>query len=514
MIHYRKILEMHSEEKTSIRSIAASTGNSRQKITEVIKLAVEKGLECPLDEVMSDKWIEEFLYPEKMVDSKGRKLPDFDYIHKEMAKPNITLSLLHHEYVTECRANHKLPYAYRTFCQYYTEYARKYKATMRIKRKPGEILEVDWAGSTAFIIDSDTGEKVKAYVFVATLPCSQLSYAEAFLSMDSEAWIEAHVHAFDYIGGITNILVPDNLKTGVTKNTKYDVILNQTYQELSEHYQTIVIPARVRTPKDKASVEGTVGVISTWIIAALRHSHCFTINELNEEIRKKLNEFNERPFTRKQGCRLTAFREEEQFALTPLPSSPYKMSTWKTAKVQLDYHVSIESMFYSVPYEYIQHNVDIRLTKGLIEIFFNHLRIASHKRLYGKFGQLATIRDHMPDNHKLYIDQTPENAVDWAKSIGDSTERIVRFILDSYQAEKQALKSILSLKNTTKKYTNQELETACTTALSYTMTPTVKSVQTILKQNKINEAKRLENTVKQSSTNHSFTRGAAYYGGK
>lgn len=386
---------------------------------------------------------------------------------------------------------------------------------MRIKRKPGEILEVDWAGTTAFICDRDTGEKLKAYVFVATLPCSQFSYAEAFLSMDSTAWAEAHIHAFDYMGGATSILVPDNLKTGVTKHTKYDVIVNQNYQELADHYQTVVIPARVRTPKDKASVEGTVGVISTWIIAALRNTHCFSIEELNEEIRIKLNEFNTRPFTRKEGSRLTAFQEEEKFALISLPATPYQMATWKQATVQLDYHVPIDTMYYSVPYEYIQHKVDVRITKGFIEIFFNHLRIASHKRLYGKTGQLATIRDHMPDNHKLYTDQTPENAREWATTFGRATEAVIEFILANYQVEKQAMKSVMALKRLAKKYSNVEIETACQMVLSYTTTPSVKNIQTILKENKLKEAtQEVTNQLKSTESGHTFTRGATYYGGK
>ncbi|MEN1969794.1 IS21 family transposase [Lentibacillus sp. N15] len=304
-------------------------------------------------------------------------------------------------------------------------------------------MEVDWAGSTAFIIDRDTGEKLKAYIFVATLPCSQLSYAEATLSMDLSSWITAHNHAYEYFGGSTQIIVPDNLKTSVTKHTARDLVLNPTYKEMADYYNTIVMPARVRMPKDKANVEGSVGVISTWIIAVLRNTQCFSIDELNKEVQAKLDEFNQRPFTRKQGCRLLAFEEEEKFALSPLPNAPYKMSQWKTAKVRPDYHVSVESMFYSVPYEYINREVEIKLSDDLIEVFFNHMRITSHKRLYGKFGQLATIRDHMPDNHKTFVDQTSE-AAEWAESIGPFTLDIVHYILNKTQAEKQGLQSVFS----------------------------------------------------------------------
>jgi transposase len=385
---------------------------------------------------------------------------------------------------------------------------------LRIRRKPGEILEVDWAGSTAFIIDRDTGEKVKAYVFVATLPCSQFSYAEATLSMDLQSWITAHNNAYKYFGGSTQIVVPDNLKTSVTKHTTRELILNPTFREMADYYNTVVMPARVRTPKDKASVEGAVGVISTWITAALRNTHCFSIDELNEEVRKKLQEFNQRPFTRKKGSRLSAFEEEEKFSLSPLPVTPYKMSQWKKTKVRPDYHLSIDSMFYSVPYEYINREVEVKLSDLLVEIFFNHMRVASHKRLYGKFGQSSTIRDHMPDNHKLYVDQTPEAAMEWAESIGASTLNVIRSLLDTSQNEKQALQSIFSLKKVERRYTKYEIERACKMVISMTKRPTVKSIQTILKNNKKNDAEQeLKRQTDISKNNYGFTRGASYYGG-
>lgn len=249
------------------------------------------------------------------------------------------------------------------------------------------------------------------------------------------SWIVAHIHAYEYIGGATQIVVSDNLKTGVTKHTSRELVLNPTYKEMADHYNTIVMPARVRSPKDKPSVEGSVGVISTWIIAALRNTHCFSIEELNEEVWKKLEEFNQRPFTRKEGCRYSAFEEEEKFSLSPLPDMPYKISEWKTEKVRPDYHISVESMFYSVPYKYINRQVDVKLTDDMVAIYYNHMWLTSHKKFYGRFGQISTVRDHMPDNHKLFIDQTPEVAIEWAESIGASTLSVVHYLLDSYQSE-------------------------------------------------------------------------------
>ncbi|SFM18536.1 IS21 family transposase [Salibacterium qingdaonense] len=515
MFPYRRILELQGEEERSLRSIAAITHHSRQKVTEVIRLAEKRGLKCPLDEDMTDPWIEDFLYPEKKLEDSGRHVIDFDYLYAELAKPNVTLTLLHEEYKREAQAQGRIPYAYRTFTEHYHRFAQKYKATMRIRRKPGEALEVDWAGSTLFITDPDTGEKIKVYVFVATLPCSQLSYVEGSLSMDLAAWIKLHQRAFAYMGGVTQIIVPDNLKTGVTKHTFKELVLNQTYEDMARHYQSVIIPARVRAPKDKASVESSVNTVSTWIIASLRNSQCFTLEELNQEIHQKLEAFNHRPFTKKEGSRWSAFMEEEKFALSPLPAKPYQMAEWRTAKVQPDYHISVKSMFYSVPYDYIRKQVDVRVSDTAVEVYFHHMRIASHPTLYGKYGQYSTLADHMPAHHKQYAEQTPAEALDWATKIGEYTLRVVTYLLDSYTIEKQAMKSIFALKKLERTYSVQEIERACHMACHVTNRPTVKSIQTLIKNNK-RETKQKTLTQKNQEVDakHGFTRGASYFGGK
>jgi transposase len=276
---------------------------------------------------------------------------------------------------------------------------------MHIKRKPGELLEVDWAGTTAAIIDTDTGEVIEAYVFVATLPYSGYSYVEAFLSRNEENWIAAHVNAYRYFGGVSRILVPDNLKTGIIKNTRTETVVNKTYQEMSEHYGTAVIPARVKTPKDKATVEGSVGIISTWIIAALRNQQFLSLGELNEAIKAKLYEFNNKPFQKKDGSRATVFAEERAFLL-PLPKREFELASWKIATVAYNYHIYADGQYYSVPFEYIKQKVDIRITKNVVEVFFEGNRICSHVRLYGRSGQYSTTASHMPPNHQQYNNGT------------------------------------------------------------------------------------------------------------
>lgn len=246
----------------------------------------------------------------------------------------------------------------------------------------------------------------------------------------------------------------------------------------------------------------------------MRNEHCFTLTDLNQKISLKLEEFNHRDFSKKKGTRFTAFEEEEKFALSPLPAKPYKMAEWRTAKVRLDYHISIGNMFYSVPYEYIGKNVDVRVSEHLIEVFFKQMRVATHSRLYGKFGQLSTSKDHMPDNHKLYVEQTPENALQWAETIGENTLRLIQYLLDTYQVERKALSSIFSLKNSSRRYTKYEIERACKEILNVTQRPTVKLVQNQLKANMKKDAEQALEKPSKSQDDFGFTRGSDYWGGK
>lgn len=210
------------------------------------------------------------------------------------------------------------------------------------------------------------------YVFVGVLAYSQYAYVEAFASQDQESWINAHINMYHFFGGSTRILIPDNLKTGVEKASGHSPVINRIYHEMAEHYNTAVIPARVRKPKDKPNAEGSVSVVSTWILAALRKQQCFSAAELNRAIREKLDVLNTKPFQKKEGSRRSVFITEEKPFLLPLPATPYELATWKAATVQFNYHISVEKMHYSVPYEYIKHRVDVRMTRNVIEVFYNN----------------------------------------------------------------------------------------------------------------------------------------------
>lgn len=511
MTKYKEILRLHNK-GISGRSIASSLECSRNTVANTLMRAKEYGITWPLPQGLSGNELQKLLFPDRTLPS-SRRQPDCEYIHKEMAKSGVTLSLLWNEYCEQCRLSHEVPFMYTQFCKIYRDYANTTKATMHIHRKPGEILEVDWAGNTASIIDNITGEIIDAYVFVASLSCSSYAYVEAFLSMKMESWITAHVNAYKFFGGVTRILVPDNLKTGVDRVSWYTPVINKTYHEMAEHYETAVIPARVRKPKDKPNAEGAVGIISTWIIAALRHQEFFSLRELNEAIRMKLDEFNQKPFQKKPGSRLSVFQEEEKPALMSLPATPYELATWKIATVQFNYHISVDKMHYSVPYEYIKHKVDVRITRNVVEVFFNNHRVSSHPRLHGRVGQYSTIPEHMPDNHKKYNSWNSERFISWAEDIGPNTAVVVKAILSSHRVEQQGFKACMALLKSADKYSVIRVEAACIKALTYTPNPSYKSVQTILKTGAdkvINEEPN--STIKTDSTTFGFTRGSGYYG--
>ena len=378
------------------------------------------------------------------------------------------------------------------------------------KNADGSYMQVDWAGDTAAVIDTDTGEIIPAYVFVATLPYSGYSYVEAFFSMNQESWTTAHVNAYKYFGGVTRIIQCDNLKTGVQKHGKDEVVLNKSYQELAEHYGTAILPARVRTPKDKAAVEGTVGIISAFILAALRNRQFLSLLELNEAIWDRLEMFNHKPFQKREGSRASSFAEERPF-LRPLPPRPFELATWKVATVGPNYHISVERMNYSVPFEYIKQKVDVRLTKATVEVFYGGNRICSHPRLYGRFNQYSTIQEHMPPEHQKYVQWNGERFIHWAGKVGSNTQVAVQAILSGYKVEQQGYKSCMGLLKLADKYTPERLENACKRALEYTPRPSLKNIQAILASGQ-DKAIPEQSAATASSSRYGFTRGAAYYG--
>ena len=308
------------------------------------------------------------------------------------------------------------------------------------------------------------------------------------------------------------MLVPDNLKTGVDHTQDwYTPQINRTYHELAEYYNTAVVPARVRRPKDKSGAEGTVGVVSTRIIAALRNRKFFSLHEMNQAVREKLEEHNQAPFAKREGSRSSVFQNQEKAFLQKLPTAPFELAQWKVATVQYNYHISVDKMQYSVPYEYIKQKVDVRLTKNTVEMFFNQNRIASHRRLYGYPGQYSTVEAHMPESHQKYLQWNGERFIQWAEKIGPSIATVVKSILSSYKVEQQGYRSCMGLLKLADKYSVERLENACKRALSFTPQPSFKSVKNILVTGQDKLVPEMTAT-KDDGNAHGYIRGAAYYG--
>lgn len=509
MTNYREIIRLKCQ-GYSERNIALSCSVSRNTVSKVCKAAEEHNVVWPLNETMTDAVLENVLFPSEK-SATNKRMPNYDYIRRELQRKGVNKKLLWVEYCEECRQCGETPLMYSQFCYYIQLDEQKRRATMHIPRKPGEQIEVDWAGDPAHIVDPDTGEVTDAHIFVGVMTYSQYAFVEAFMNEKERAWITAHIHMYDFFGGVTKILVPDNTSTAVNhkRSDWYTKELNTVYHEMAEHYNTAVIPARVRKPKDKPNVEGSVGKISTWITAALRDRTFFSLAELNQAIKEKLREFNSRPFQKKEGSRLSLFLGEEQPLLVPLPATPFELAEWKQATVQFNYHIAVDKMYYSVPYQYIKDKVDVRVTETTIEVYYNHSRIASHRRLHGRLGQYSTITEHMPPDHQEFLEWNGDRFRRWAKQLGPNTFEVINAILTSGRVEQQTYSACMGLLKLASKYSDRKLEAACEKALSYTSQPSYKGVKNILLNMKDEPPKEAV-----SSNQYGITRGARYYGGK
>lgn len=508
MTDHKEILRLKSL-GLSNTDIARACGCGRNTVTRTLQRADQLGTTWHTVHSMPSHEVTEKLFPHPTAKAAYR-MPDYAYVHQEMQKSGVTLSLLWVEYCEQCRANGELPYQSTQFNKYYADFVQKTRATMHLDHKPGEAMQVDWAGQTAAVIDTDTGEIIPAYLFIAVLPFSGYAYTEAFPDMKQESWINAHVHAYQYFGGVTRLLVPDNLKTGVIKNTKEETVINKTYREMSEHYGTAILPARPKMPKDKAAVEGSVGVVSTWILAALRSRRFFSFAELNEAVWDKLYDFNHKPFQKKEGSRAVSYEEEKPFLL-PLPVTPFEVAVWKIATVQYNYHISVDKQNYSVPHEYIKQKVDVRLTSRTVEVFFGGNRIASHPRLHGRPNQYSTNENHMPPEHQKYLQWNADRFIRWAEQIGTNTAVVVRHFLTMYKVEQQGYKSCMALLKLSDTYYAERLENACAKALTFTPAPSFKSIQSILKSGQDRLLSKEPEPEQAALVRRGFTRGADYY---
>ena len=458
----KEVLRLHFEHQQSARQIAKSCNIARSTVKEYLHRAEQAKVTWPLRPEMDDATLENQLFPPApLISSEKRQMPPMEYLHRERKRKGVTLQLLWHEYK---EANPE-GYQYSQFCERYRQWTQKLDVCLRQEYRAGEKLFVDYAGQTIPIQDPLTGKNQEAYLFVATLGASNYSFAEATLSQDLPSWIQSHVHAFEFFHGVAEILIPDNLKTGVTHPCRYEPDINPTYLDLAEHYGTVVIPARVQKAKDKAKVESAVLIAERWILAALRNYTFFSLEELNQAIREKLQNLNLRKFQKLETTRKELFENLDRPALKPLPEKPYEYAEWKKATVNIDYHIEVDHHYYSVPYQLTREQMEVRITLTTIEVLFKNRRVASHTRSYRK-GGFTTLKEHMPKAHQQFLDWTPSRILRWAQQLGPNTEKLMTHILENKPHPQQGFRACLGIFRLGKQYSKERLEAACAYALS------------------------------------------------
>jgi len=491
----------HSE-----RQIATSCNIARSTVQEYLKRAELSGLTWPIACELDDTALENLLYPQKPASSPYRApMPPMDYLYRELRRKGVTLQLLWYEY----KQQHPDGYQYSFFCELYRNWVKKLDPPLRQRHLAGERMFVDFAGQTVDIIDTATGEVSNAHIFIAVLGASNYTYAEATAGQDLPSWINAHIHAFEYFGGAPQIVVPDNLKAGVTNPCRYEPDINPTYQDLAEHYGTTVIPARPGKPRDKAKVESAVLVVERWILAPLRNHTFFSISQLNRTIAKKLDELNSRPLKKLKTTRQKLYESIDKPALNPLPPHRYEYADWKRARVNIDYHVEVDRHYYSVPYQLVREQVDVRLTSTTLEILFKNRRVASHKRSSVP-GGFSTLTEHMPKSHQRYLDWTPSRIITWAGRTGPNTEQLVTRILENRPHPEQGFRSALGIMRLANLYGPERVEKASARALSI-RAYSYKSTKSILKNGLDQQPLPFDHLEEASLLTHHNIRGRGYY---
>ena len=430
-------------------------------------------------------------------------LPDFSVLAKELVKPGVTMKLLHEEYVASCHMTHKKAYKITQFKKYFNDHLGKTQFTDIIRHKAAERIEVDWAGDRPFWFDEFTGEKVYGHLFVGVLSFSGLAFAMATVDMKMPSWIKCHIKMYEYFGGVSKILVPDNLKTGVTKHTKDEIVINKTYEDMADHYGTIIIPARVKRHKDKSKVENTVYRLEIDILARLRNMTFFSCEEYNEAIIRELKIFNERPFQKKEGSRYKIYLDLEKDVLYPLPIRPYELATYKSAKVQANSCIAYKKNFYSVPYEYIGKEVELKITDKELYILLDKQEIARHEIVKDKIGHYSIEPSHMPENSNAYGEWNKERYLNWANNIGPGVYKVVFKLFKSAKNEVTRYRKVHSLLKLADLYSPVRLNKACQLSLSIAPDKMYKHIKGLLI--------RCEDLKSDDDIPYAFLRGGDYF---
>lgn len=501
----RELLRLHFAVQLSQHQIAASLTLSVGVVNKYVRLATCAGLTWPLPADLDDDVVlKQTLVPPKEIAAKIQTL-DFAAIQAALKQKGVTLQLLWEEY---CPTVEK-PYSYTHYCLLYRTWRDTQQYTLRQTHKAGEKVFVDYVGPTVDIIDAQTGEIRAAQIFVGVLGASNYTYAEATWDQRLPNWVASHVRMFEFFGGVPLLVVPDNLKSAVTRACRYEPDVNPTYADCIAYYGAAVLPTRPYKPKDKAKVENAVLVVERWILAKLRHHTFFGLHELNVAIRQLLQELNHRPFKKLPGSRHSQFEQLDQPALRPLPTQRYQLAEFKKARVHMDYHVELDGHYYSVPHTLVKREIEMRFTSSTVECFYQGKRVASHARYYQK-GAHTTLTEHMPKAHQKHLGWTPGRFMNWAIDIGPFTRDLVKHLLTNRPHPEQGFRSCVGLLNLSKRYGAVRLEQACKRALALG-SPRRHSIASMLEKNLENAPLPPLSSQSLLLPVHDNIRGADYY---
>ena len=500
MRHLREILRLRNQFGLSPRKIGQSCGVGRTTVQEYLKRFEESGLTWPLPPELNDDELDNRLFPSKN-NVSSKPLPDFKDLAIEMAKPNMNFMVLWEEY----KADNPDGYQYSQFCRLFSEYIDARKYSMVQIHKGGEKAFVDFGEGLSYT-DIISGQEVKTRAFVFVWGASLRMFACCTPDEKIHSWINAHTTAVEYFGCCSKSVVPDNLRSGVSKACRYEPVLNRSYAAWAEYYNTAIIPARVRKPKDKSLAEIGVKIVKRWIFVRLRNRQFFSLAEINQAILELLEILDNKVIKSRGKSRMQLFLELDKPNALPLPEIPYQFSEWKKAKAGINYHVCFDNHWYSIPYEYTKKELEIKATVRMIEIFCKNERICIHKRSYIKNGY-TTNKTHMLEKHRKYLEWTPERIVQWAERYGQSVRVVVKTIIEQKYFPEQAYRSCLGIISLERKYSAIRLNSACERALEH-RSCTYSSIRRILERN----LDLLEDKPAASEIiHHENIRGSEYY---
>ena len=499
----REVLRLRFEHKLTAREAGAACGLGCTSVLEYGYRAKAANLGWPLPEDLTDEALEALLFPPSVPLDTDRPIPDWNVIRSELGRKGVTMTLIWQEYLQKNPSG----YRYSRFVEMFRAWEGSHTYSMVQHHRPGEKVFVDFSGMTMSLTNPSSGEIEKVEIFVAAAGFSQYIFVQACRNQTLREWLDAHALAFEFFGGVFEVVVPDNLKSGVKKACRYEPEKNPAYAELAKHYGIAVLPTRSRKPKDKAKVENAVLQVERWVLAPLRDRIFFSIEELQAAIDALLEKLNTKKLSDLPLSRRELFMTQEQQLLRPLPSCRYEFAEWRTSKVGPDYHVRFGSHAYSVPHRYCGKTVEVRLTTHRVEVSLDEKVIASHARGLG-YRHVSTVEEHMPEAHREHAQWTPQRLLGWASEFGPNTRELIEAMLLTYVHPEHGFRPAMGIVSLSKRYGAQRLERACARALRARAT-NYTSVKSILAKG----LDGLEPAVHEEPEilTHANVRGADYY---